>query len=194
MKKYFKPILFSFLGLLLGAGITGLFWSKTNQKPISFTVKNNSAVQVQNMTYTSDKLPQIQVSQKAAVQKFKALYSSAQIKSIALTLEGERYIYNIIGFDEHKDCTIQIDATNNKILGQSTQVLDYAYDQDVGLSLNKTISRQKATQLALKEYPNSKPIHWELEADNGQALWKVYLLHNKHKHTVKIDAVHENII
>lgn len=194
MKKYFKLILFSFFGLLLGAGITGLFWAKANHQPISFTVKNNPAAQVQNMTYTSDKLPQIQVSQKAAVQKFKALYSSAKIKSIALTLDDERYIYNIIGFDEHKDCTIQIDATNNKILGQSTQVLNYAYDQDAGLNLNKAISRQKASQLALKEYPNSTPIYWELEEDNGQALWKIHLLHNKHKHTVKIDAHTQNII
>lgn len=93
-----------------------------------------------------------------------------------------------MGYDDRKDCTIQVDATNNKILGQSTQVLDYDYEKDASLNLKKTISRQEANEIALKEFSGGTPISWELTDDNNHSIWKVKMIHGEHKHTVKINA------
>lgn len=194
MQKFIKPILIAILGILIGAGATFLITNSKSQ-PITFNITTTDSMgKMQNMSYSIDKLPQIKVSQTEAIRKFKSLYSAAEIKSIALSLDNERYVYNIIGFDNRKDCTMQIDATNNKILGQSTQVLDYDYEKSASLDLNKTISRKEATTTALKEYKNATPIYWELEEDNDQSLWKIYLVHDSHKYTVKIDAKNKNII
>lgn len=110
------------------------------------------------------------------------------IKSITLSLSKDIYVYDIVGYDDRKDCTIQVDATNNKILGQSTQVLDYDYEKDASLNLKKTISRQEANEIALKEFSGGTTISWELTDDNDQSIWKVKMIHGEHKHTVKINA------
>ncbi|KRL80604.1 lipoprotein [Lactobacillus ultunensis DSM 16047] len=89
---------------------------------------------------------------------------------------------------------IQVDATNNKIIGQSTQVLDYDYEKETSLNLNKTISRQEATAVALKEIPNATPISWELLDDNDLPIWKINLVKDGQKHEVKINAQNKEII
>ncbi len=103
-------------------------------------------------------MPTIRVNQASAIRKFKSLYSSAAIKSISLTLDKDIYVYNIIGFDDQKDCMIQVDATNNKIIGQSTQVLNYDFYKESYLNLNKTISRSEASEIATKEFNNETAI------------------------------------
>lgn len=151
-------------------------------------------LKTQNVNYSSDRLPAIHVSQKDAVQKFKSLYSSAKIKSISLTLRDNIYLYNITGYDNLKDCSIQIDATNNKILGQSTQIFDYDYDDETTLNLNKTISRSRANKIANQEIGGGTPIFWELTDDNDRAIWKVNLVQHGQKRTVKIDARNGDVI
>ena len=148
----------------------------------------------QAVSYSSDKLPAIRVDQSGAIRKFKSLYSSAMIKSISLTLNKGIYVYNIVGFDDRKDCMIQVDATNNKILGQSTQVLNYDSDKETYLNLNKTISRKEATEIATKEFRNSIPISWELEDVNDQAIWKIILIRDEQKREIKINAETKELI
>lgn len=134
------------------------------------------------------------MDQSGAIRKFKSLYSSAMIKSISLTLNKGIYVYNIVGFDDRKDCMIQVDATNNKILGQSTQVLNYDFDKETYLNLNKTISRKEATEIATKEFRNSIPISWELEDVNDQAIWKIILIRDEQKCEIKINAETKELI
>ena len=133
-------------------------------------------------------MPTIRVNQASAIRKFKSLYSNAVIKSISLTLNKDIYVYNIIGFDDRKDCMIQVDATNNKIIGQSTQVLNYDFDKESYLNLNKTISRSEASEIATKEFNNETPISWKLEDVNEQAIWKIVLIRNEQKREIKINA------
>ena len=133
-------------------------------------------------------MPTIRVNQASAIRKFKSLYSNAVIKSISLTLNKDIYVYNIIGFDDRKDCMIQVDATNNKIIGQSTQVLNYDFDKESYLNLNKTISRSEASEIATKEFNNETPISWKLEDVNDQAIWKIVLIRNEQKREIKINA------
>lgn len=134
------------------------------------------------------------MDQSGAIRKFKSLYSSAMIKSISLALNKGIYVYNIVGFDDRKDCMIQVDATNNKILGQSTQVLNYDFDKETYLNLNKTISRKEATEIATKEFRNSIPISWELEDVNDQAIWKIILIRDEQKREIKINAETKELI
>lgn len=195
MKKTFTISIGLLAGIIIGVISTCLILGKQKPQPSNFTVHiANSATKPTSVNYSSDNLPKINLSQSAAINKFRSLYSSAVIKSITLNLNKDIYIYNITGFDDRKDCTIQIDATNNKILGQSTQVLDYNYEKGTSLNLKKTISRHEATEIALKEVNNSTPISWELADDNDQEIWKVVLIHSGHKHTVKINAQTKEVI
>ncbi|GFP07772.1 hypothetical protein LHEJCM1005_20640 [Lactobacillus helveticus] len=139
-------------------------------------------------------MPQIRMNQASAIQRFKSLYSNAAIKSITLALRNDIYVYTIVGFDSVKDCTIQIDATNNKIIGQSTQILDYDYVKEEALNLKKTISRQEANEIALRDLRGATTILWELTDENSKAIWKINLIYQNQKRELKIDALNKNII
>lgn len=193
MKKITKQVLIGIIGILIGAFSTLLLIKHQPQKPINFSITSKNMAP-KNMTYSSNKLPPIKIDQTSAIQKFKSLYSNAAINSITLTLEKDSYVYNIVGFDSTKDCTIQIDATNNKIIGQSTQILDYDYEKEDALNLKKTISRQEADTIALRELRGATPILWELTDENGKAIWKITLIYNNQKRELKIDALDKNII
>lgn len=192
-----KKILLAILNIGIGIGV-GIFIAKnylTQPQANNITVSVGDFLnKTQQVSYSSKKLPTIQTSQAAAIQKFKSLYSNAEIKSISLVLDNDIYVYNIVGYDSHKDCMIQIDATNNQIIGQSTQVLDYDYDKESSLNLKKTISRKKATSIALREVPGATPLSWELEDDNDQAIWKINLIENNQKRIVKINAETKQVI
>lgn len=193
MKKFIKPVLIGVTGILIGVFST-IFWIKQQpQKPINFSITTKNVLP-KNVNYSSNKLPQIRMSQVSAIQKFKSLYSNAEIKSITLALKNDTYVYTIVGFDSIKDCTIQLDATNNKIMGQSTQLLDYDYNKEEALNLKKTISRQEANAVALRELRGATPILWELTDEDGKAIWKINLIYNNQKRELKIDALNKNII
>ena len=193
MKKFIKPVLIGVTGTLIGVFST-IFWIKQQpQKPINFSITTKNVLP-KNVNYSSNKLPQIRMSQVSAIQKFKFLYSNAEIKSITLALKNDTYVYTIVGFDSIKDCTIQLDATNNKIMGQSTQLLDYDYNKEEALNLKKTISRQEANAVALRELRGATPILWELTDEDGKAIWKINLIYNNQKRELKIDALNKNII
>ena len=193
MKKFIKPVLIGVTGTLIGVFST-IFWIKQQpQKPINFSITTKNVL-TKNVNYSSNKLPQIRMSQVSAIQKFKSLYSNAEIKSITLALKNDTYVYTIVGFDSIKDCTIQLDATNNKIMGQSTQLLDYDYNKEEALNLKKTISRQEANAVALRELRGATPILWELTDEDGKAIWKINLIYNNQKRELKIDALNKNII
>ena len=182
MKKFIKPVLIGVTGTLIGVFST-IFWIKQQpQKPINFSITTKNVLP-KNVNYSSNKLPQIRMSQASAIQKFKSLYSNAEIKSITLVLKNDTYVYTIVGFDSIKDCTIQLDATNNKIMGQSTQLLDYDYNKEEVLNLKKTISRQEANAVPLRELRGA-----------GKAIWKINLIYNNQKRELKIDALNKNII
>ena len=193
MKKFIKPVLIGVTGTLIGVFST-IFWIKQQpQKPVNFSITTKNALP-KNVNYSSNKSPQIRMSQVSAIQKFKSLYSNAEIKSITLALKNDTYVYTIVGFDSIKDCTIQLDATNNKIMGQSTQLLDYDYNKEEALNLKKTISRQEANAVALRELRGATPILWELTDEDGKAIWKINLIYNNQKRELKIDALNKNII
>lgn len=193
MKKFIKPVLIGVTGTLIGVFST-IFWIKQQpQKPINFSITTKNVLP-KNVNYSSNKLPQIRMSQVSAIQKFKSLYSNAEIKSITLALKNDTYVYTIVGFDSIKDCTIQLDATNNKIMGQSTQLLDYDYNKEEALNLKKIISRQEANAVALRELRGATPILWELTDEDGKAIWKINLIYNNQKRELKIDALNKNII
>lgn len=193
MKKIIKPFLIGVISILIGIFST-IFWTKHQpQKPINFSITNKNVVP-KNVSYSSNKLPQIRMNQASAIQRFKSLYSNAAIKSITLTLRNDIYVYTIVGFDSVKDCTIQIDTTNNKIIGQSTQILDYDYVKEEALNLKKTISRQEANEIALRDLRGATTILWELTDENGKAIWKINLIYQNQKRELKIDALNKNII
>lgn len=187
MKRFLTFILSIFAGIAIGIAISHA--NQETRKTRNVTVHVGDFLnKTQAVSYSTDKLPTIRVNQASAIRKFKSLYSSAVIKSISLTLNKDIYVYNIIGFDDRKDCMIQVDATNNKIIGQSTQVLNYDFDKESYLNLNKTISRSEASKIATKEFNNETPISWKLEDVNDQAIWKIVLIRNEQKREIKINA------
>ena len=73
MKKFIKPVLIGVTGTLIGVFST-IFWIKQQpQKPINFSITTKNVLP-KNVNYSSNKLPQIRMSQVSAIQKFKSLY------------------------------------------------------------------------------------------------------------------------
>lgn len=195
MKKLLTIITSIFAGIIIGITFSKLTTAKEPVKSNNVTVNVGDFLnRTQAVTYSSKKMPAIKIDQDTAIRKFKSLYPNAMIKSISLTLDKDIYVYNIVGFDEHKDCMIQVDATHDKITGQSTQVLNYDFDKESYLDLNNTISRQTATRIALQEFKNSTPISWELEDIDDQAIWKIILIRDGQKREIKIDANTKEIL
>ncbi|MBW8037429.1 hypothetical protein E0700_03910 [Lactobacillus helveticus] len=76
MKKIIKPFLIGVIGILIGIFST-IFWTKHQpQKPINSSITNKNVVP-KNVSYSSNKLPQIRMNQASAIQRFKSLYSNA---------------------------------------------------------------------------------------------------------------------
>ncbi|WP_258381986.1 PepSY domain-containing protein [Lactobacillus helveticus] len=72
--------------------------------------------------------------------------------------------------------------------------MDYDYVKEEALNLKKTISRQEANEIALRDLRGTTTILWELTDENGKAIWKINLIYQNQKRELKIDALNKNII
>ncbi len=104
------------------------------------------------------KKSQIKLSQTEALNKFDEKYSDKEIKEINLKLDGNRYVYEIDGFDKSKEYEMTINARTGKEIKSSSEKLDLDEHLQKGLDLDKTISRKEASEIAEKEVKNSVSI------------------------------------
>lgn len=154
---------------------------------ISFAI-NSTTVSAARAT-TAD----IKLNQAQAVQRFHRLFKDAQVTEITLEPKGNRYQYQIDGFDKEQEYTAVINAKTGKIRWSHSTKLDHD-DKYYSLDLDKTISRQDATKLAENETKQGKAQRWKLENDDGQQTWEVDVIDGHHTTEVKINALTKDII
>ncbi|RVU70686.1 MULTISPECIES: PepSY domain-containing protein [Lactobacillus] len=189
----------TYTGVLLvgiGLGSSSSIYLMHKNKPVqhfSFSKKNNSEPAT---PLAATNTPALKISQTKAITYFHRLYSQAKLTAISLKIENNSYIYEISGFDEQKDCNIRIDATNDKIIGQSTLRLEYLNDDINELNLKKLISRQTASQLAVKAANGGQAQEWQLEYDTNydEPIWTVTLVKDNEVQTLRINAVTKEIL
>lgn len=164
--------------------------SKTKQSSVKKTVKDNKASNTKNTARKS----KIKLSQTEAINKFDKKYSDKKLKEIDLKLDGNKYFYEITGFDKDKEYEMTINATSGKEVKSSSEKLDLDERLQKGLDLDKVISRDQASEIAEKEVKNSTAKEWTLKMDQDKVIWDVTVESGSSKHEVEIDAISKKVI
>lgn len=163
--------------------------SKTKQSSVKKTVKDKAS----NTKNTARK-SKIKLSQTEAINKFDKKYSDKKLKEIDLKLDGNKYFYEITGFDKDKEYEMTINATSGKEVKSSSEKLDLDERLQKGLDLDKVISRDQASEIAEKEVKNSTAKEWTLKMDQYKVIWDVTVESGSSKHEVEIDAISKKVI
>ena len=163
--------------------------SKTKQSSVKKTVKDKAS----NTKNTARK-SKIKLSQTEAINKFDKKYSDKKLKEIDLKLDGNKYFYEITGFDKDKEYEMTINATSGKEVKSSSEQLDLDERLQKGLDLDKVISRDQASEIAEKEVKNSTAKEWTLKMDQDKVIWDVTVESGSSKHEVEIDAISKKVI
>ncbi|MBW0453398.1 PepSY domain-containing protein, partial [Lactobacillus gasseri] len=145
-------------------------------------------------TKNATRKSQIKLSQTEAINKFDKKYSDKKLKEIDLKLDGNKYLYEITGFDKDKEYEMTINATSGKEVKSSSEKLDLDERLQKGLDLDKVISRDQASEIAEKEVKNSTAKEWTLKMDQDKAIWDVTVESGSSKHEVEIDAISKKVI
>lgn len=136
---------------------------------------------------------QIKLDEQAAIKKFNQKYANAKVEGITLESHFKKYRYEITGFDNSKEYTVEINAKTGKILKSESEQLD-KNDQNTALDLSKLISRKKATKAAEKAAKKGQAQEWTLETENGQAIWEVKVVNGHQDTDVKVNADNGNVL
>lgn len=163
--------------------------SKTKQSSVKKTVKDKAS-----NTKNTARRSKIKLSQTEAINKFDKKYSDKKLKEIDLKLDGNKYFYEITGFDKDKEYEMTINATSGKEVKSSSEKLDLDERLQKGLDLDKVISRDQASEIAEKEVKNSTAKEWTLKMDQDKVIWDVTVESGSSKHEVEIDAISKKVI
>ena len=163
--------------------------SKTKQSSVKKTVKDKASNTKNTARRSKSKL-----SQTEAINKFDKKYSDKKLKEIDLKLDGNKYFYEITGFDKDKEYEMTINAISGKEVKSSSEKLDLDERLQKGLDLDKVISRDQASEIAEKEVKNSTAKEWTLKMDQDKVIWDVTVESGSSKHEVEIDAISKKVI
>lgn len=163
--------------------------SKTKQSSVKKTVKDKAS-----NTKNTARRSKIKLSQTEAINKFDKKYSDKKLKEIDLKLDGNKYFYEITGFDKDKEYEMTINAISGKEVKSSSEKLDLDERLQKGLDLDKVISRDQASEIAEKEIKNSTAKEWTLKMDQDKVIWDVTVESGSSKHEVEIDAISKKVI
>lgn len=163
--------------------------SKTKQSSVKKTVKDKAS-----NTKNTARRSKIKLSQTEAINKFDKKYSDKKLKEIDLKLDGNKYFYEITGFDKDKEYEMTINAISGKEVKSSSEKLDLDERLQKGLDLDKVISRDQASEIAEKEVKNSTAKEWTLKMDQDKVIWDVTVESGSSKHEVEIDAISKKVI
>lgn len=195
MKKTLIIITSLIIGIAIGLTIKEFL--PTNH---SYPVKKEkiSSIHKVSTTTAQEEAPIIKISQNRALKDFHRLYPNAKVTEIKLTIQYQSYIYDIVGYDTKKDCTIKINASTGEILGQSTlrnedQEADTEEDT---LQINKLVSRKEASQIAIQKVDGGEAREWTLAVtpSHTNPIWTVKIVDHNEVTKVKIDALSKDII
>lgn len=163
--------------------------SKTKQSSVKKTVKDKAS-----NTKNTARRSKIKLSQTEAINKFDKKYSDKKLKEIDLKLDGNKYFYEITGFDKDKEYEMTINAISGKEVKSSSEKLDLDERLQKGLDLDKVISRDQASEIAEKEVKNSTAKEWTLKMDQDKVIWDVTVESGSSKHEVEIDTISKKVI
>lgn len=163
--------------------------SKTKQSSVKKTVKDKAS-----NTKNTARRSKIKLSQTETINKFDKKYSDKKLKEIDLKLDGNKYFYEITGFDKDKEYEMTINAISGKEVKSSSEKLDLDERLQKGLDLDKVISRDQASEIAEKEVKNSTAKEWTLKMDQDKVIWDVTVESGSSKHEVEIDAISKKVI
>lgn len=193
--KWVKTLSGAVLIAALGVG-TAACGSKDNNSSAQSSESSPKTSTKSDSSSTSSaksKSTKIKISQSEAIAKFNKKFANSKIKAIDLQTNGTKYIYQIEGFDSKREHELTIDAQTGDELHSHSETLDLDERHQVGLDLNKLISRTEAGKVA-ESHAKGTAVEWNLELDDGQPIWDVTVENGRHHTEVKINAETKHVI
>lgn len=151
---------------------------------------NDTSAQVSSSKNVSTS--KIKLTQAQAIAKFTEKYGNKSIESIELEAHRGAYIYTIEGFDSSKEYIVSVNAETGKVLRADSRTLDKD-DKNIALNLDKIISRSEATKIAQGKVSGTA-VEWNLETEDGKAIWSVEVEGSSKRTEVEIDATTGSVI
>lgn len=134
---------------------------------------------------------EFQVSLDDAIQTFYDTFGDdVTIDQIDFDEENGIYEYDIDGWDQENEYSLEINADTGEILEESSESDD---DQDDTLDLENIITPQEAMDIAVEEAGSDIVEQWTIEEDDGLTVYEVEL-ENADDDDIKIDASTGDII
>lgn len=172
-------------GILLGAGGTvGVMATHGDYDRIEAAVKH------EKLANKND----IKIDQQAAIDQFNQKYKDKQINEVELESDNGKYVYKVKGFDNTNEYKVKVNAKDGKVISSKSEKLD-KNDKKYALDLNKTISRDEASQIAEKAAKKGSSIEWKLEQEKkDQPVWEVKVKDGKTVKEVNINAASKKVL
>lgn len=195
MKKFFPFVAILLIGIAIGTAATSFYLNSKKDEVTQIKKPRSNNDDVVSLAAKSD-VPKIKVTLKQAINQFNRLYSSANISEVSLKIQGENYVYDIIGFDDKKDCSIQIDATNDLIIGQSTMRHEYEYNETnpIKLDFSEIISQDVASQIAIEKIGGGEAREWNLKYRKDVPTWTVSVVNHNETRQITVNAINKEVI
>jgi len=185
------------LSLIALGGLAGCGSSSTGDTNESASNSQSESVMSSNEVTSSSEGTNTNgernVSVEDAIQIFKDNYSDTAITSLDLERSLGKYVYKIEGVDDNKEYELQIDSETKEVSKKSEESLDT--DEQAGvkrkadkLDLNKLLSIDEVSKIAVKEAGNGEATEWSLDKDLDITYWEVKVKDGQKETEVKINA------
>ncbi|MDO4604788.1 MAG: PepSY domain-containing protein [Helcococcus sp.] len=168
------------LGALLLSGVLILVaCSNENKDQIETKAETNVETKVETSVETeTNNNDQNQVSNVDINKAVEIFYNKFGDNAINITQidydrDHGKYTYEIEGWKDNKEYTLEIDAETENILEQKSEIDNDIDKNDIVIDINNIISPEKAVEEALKQSKANKIEGWDLHTDDGVLVYEV---------------------
>lgn len=134
------------------------------------------------------------ISVDEAVKLYQETYPNTDITDLTLELSFGKYYYHIDGIDDNDEYELTINADTKELSDEKKEKLDNDEKNGIKreeekLDLDKVISIEKASDIAVKEVGFGEATEWSLDRELKTTYWDVTVKEGRVKEAeVKIDA------
>lgn len=154
---------------------------------------NSSTSQTTSSQSKTSSEESFKVSVDEAIKAYQDAYPDSDITSLELESSLGKYVYKIEGVDDEKEYEMTVNADTKDVSKEKEETLDA---EDKGgvkrkedkLDLDKLLSVEKVSDLAIAHVGSGKATEWSLDKDLGTTYWEVKVKDGQKETKVKVDA------
>ncbi|MDT2827792.1 MAG: PepSY domain-containing protein [Enterococcus viikkiensis] len=175
-----------FIGGLAGCG------SEPTDSANSNTAQTTSQSS-QSQASSEGNAQSFKVSVEEAIKAYQEAYPNSDVTSLDLESSLGKYVYKIEGVDDEKEYEMTVNADTKDMSKEREEMLDAedkngAKRKEDKLELNKLLSVEKVSALAVEHVGKGEATEWGLDKDLGTTYWEVKVKDGQKETEVKVDA------